>query len=100
MEDVVATLDRLGPAVVGGEVGGEEGEAAIGAGLGPDRGPHVGLAAQIPDRGPHPVPALQQFDDAPAAEEPRPAGDQHGFRLPLHGDQDTRRRATAAAIAT
>ena len=77
MEDVVAALDRLGPAVVAGEVRGEHRQPVAGIHLGADRGPHLGLPREAADRRPHGVAAAQELDHAPAAEEAGAAGDQN-----------------------
>ena len=76
MEDVVAAPNRLGPALVAGEVGGEHGQPIAGIHLGTDRGAHLGLPGEAANGRPHRVAAAQELDHAPAAEEAGATGDQ------------------------
>ena len=55
----------------------DEGETIAGVDLRTDPGPDLGLLDEIPHGRPHPVALAQQLDQAPAAEKPGAAGDQH-----------------------
>ena len=79
VEHVVAAGDRLGPARIVFEIGGDEGQAIarLGASL-LQHGAHVTGAIQVPHRGAHLVARLQELQDAVAADEPRAAGNQNG----------------------
>jgi hypothetical protein len=77
MQNVVAALNRLGPALIAGEVRGEHRQAIAGVDLGTDRGSHPGLPGEAANRRSHPVAAAQKLDHAPAAEEARATGDQN-----------------------
>jgi hypothetical protein len=77
VQHVVTARDGLGPAVVGAEVGGGDGQVIARVDAGPlDRRAHRRLARDVPDRRADLMAAPQQLGDAPAAEETRPSGDE------------------------
>ena len=77
MEDVVAARDRLGPALVAGQVGGEHRQPIAGLDLGTHRGPHLRLAREAANGRSHRVAAAQELDHTPAAEKAGATGDQN-----------------------
>ena len=78
MQHVVATRDGGVPAVVAGQVGGEESQAI--AETPAERRPREPPAPSTgAHRGAHRIAALQKPDDAPAGNESRSAGHQHGL---------------------
>jgi hypothetical protein len=76
VQDVVAALNRLGPALIAREVRGEHRQPIAGVHLGTDRGSHLGLPGEVANRRSDRVAATQELDHAPAAEEARATGDQ------------------------
>lgn len=81
MQDEVATGGGFGPACVGHEVGGGEGERLArwlrAACL--EHGAHAGFTIERTHRGPHAIAGVQQLQDAVCADESRTAGDQDQF---------------------
>src|ERR1700687_2613976 len=77
MEDVLAPVDGLRPAVVGGEVGDGEGEAVTGprAAGGKDAA-HIWLTLRRPDGGAAPTAGVQQRHDEMGSDEAGAAGDE------------------------
>ena len=78
MQDVFTAGDRSRPAGVAFEISGNERQAItrLGAAL-PQQCAHVALAPEIADRGAHLMAGGQKLQDAMAADEARPAGDQN-----------------------
>ena len=83
VQDVLAARNRLGPALVAGEVRGEHRQPIAGVHLGTDRGSHLGLPGEAADRRSHRVAAAQELDHAPAAEKAGATGDQNRLTADL-----------------
>src|SRR4029450_14129279 len=76
-------------------------EVLMRVGLRPDGGPGLGLPRGIANGCPHSVAALQQLDDAPAADVPRAAGDQDRLAVAWgHRSYPITRVALARAVAS
>ena len=77
---VVAPRHRIVPAIVCGQIGGEESQPIGRVGAGSDCRPHRRFFRQVAHGGAYLIAALQKLDDAPAGNESSAAGYQHDLR--------------------
>jgi hypothetical protein len=77
VKDATAARDGVGPAGVGAQVGGHDGETVASVDTGAlECRSHRRLASDVADGRSYLAATAQQLGDAPSAEEARPAGDQ------------------------
>ena len=79
MEDVVASLHGLLPALVACEIRGEDREPVAYVRLRREHRTHFALAREIADGRANPIAGLQKLDQAPAAQETGAPCDEHGL---------------------
>ena len=91
MEDVIATLDRLGPARVLLEIGGEEGEhrSRVGRAALLQHGQHIVAALEVADGGADLMSRGQKLQQTVAADKAGPAGDQYPAHIAIPVVYDT-----------
>src|SRR5262249_61259950 len=78
MEHVVAAAGRFVPTGIGRELGGMEVQAILRIHLLANGGARCALSIETAQGRAHGIALAQQLEDAPAADEARPAGHQHG----------------------